>query len=73
MSTEYKILKFRPERFKKPSIKRSDLFKPTPLDEGAMEVEFNQLGKDGWRFVKFLENRYEGTTMEVLVLFERDQ
>jgi hypothetical protein len=73
MSVEYKILKFQPEFLMKLSFKKKDVYKRTQLDEGDMEVKFNQLGKDGWRFVKFLENRYEGSTFEVLVLFERDQ
>ena len=71
MSVEYKILKFQPEFLMKMTFKKSDVYKRTQLDEGAMETEFNRLGKDGWRFVKFLSNRYEGSTFEVLVLFER--
>ncbi len=60
---EYKTLEFEP---------KGKWFKSIKMDSSELEVQLNDMGKNGWELVNSINHSIEGNTAKVIMLFKRE-
>lgn len=60
---EYKTLKIEPS---------GKWFEAIKMDSSELEVQLNDMGKNGWELVNSINHSKEGNTVKVIMLFKRE-